>query len=246
MDDNTPLLPGNNEGHIEDIHTEIEIKKIKLALEHGMDFSNSYSNPDTPPEVEGQFLDYIQQWEDQFAKHKTISVYDFTGNPSFRPLSEIPDSEIEIDLNRIMDIMQQHSVDLGTLCAVDDKELYRFIIEELFLHEMNDIRIEGMRHCFTYEEFHPNHEYDIKNRCTEIIEHITDKKRSDLIPWGLADNVMCRDTFYTKDELNKKMLNFRDSFRAIALRDFQYTSVTVNNDDGHLTSQAIATSVLPD
>lgn len=45
---------------------------------------------------------------------------------------------------------------LDFLCDVDDAEAYRFITEELMDEEIDDIRIEGLRHCFIYEEFHPN------------------------------------------------------------------------------------------
>jgi len=38
--------------------------------------------------------------------------------------------------------------------------IYKFITEELFDHEMDDIMLPGFVHHFIYEEFHPNHEYD--------------------------------------------------------------------------------------
>jgi hypothetical protein len=43
------------------------------------------------------------------------------------------------------------------------KKLYRFIAEELFFHEMNNVRVKGMVTCFIYEEFHPNAKLDIED-----------------------------------------------------------------------------------
>jgi hypothetical protein len=224
-----------NEGpeeHFDDLRTENEIKKIKLALEHGMDLSNSYSDADLPPEVEGEFLDYMQQWEDQFAQRKMIAIYDFIDKPAFRPLPDIPEAEVGTELNRVLEILQQHSIVLDTLCDVADRELYRFITEELFVLETNDIRIEGMMHCYTYEEFHPNHEYDIKNRCTELINHITDKEKDNTTePWGLADNISIGESSFTKAELNQKIINFRDSFSAFVLHEFEYTTINLNEEE---------------
>jgi hypothetical protein len=45
---------------------------------------------------------------------------------------------------------------------VDDPILCRFIIEELFQHEMDGICIPGMTFHFIYEEFHPKSRLDIK------------------------------------------------------------------------------------
>jgi len=229
----------NEEDQVNDPRTENEIKKIKLSLEHGMDFSNSFSDPHLPPEVECEFLDYIGEWEKQFAANKTVSVYEMAGNPEWKPAAEIGDHEIRAELDRIMEALNKNDIILDTLCEVKDRELYRFITEELFIHETNDIRIPGMMHAFTYEEFHPNHEYDIKNQCTELITHITDKEEnSDLEPWGLADKVWYGAAEFTKEELNKKLINFRDSFSSFTIHLFEYTSVDINEEKNAATSVA--------
>ena len=45
---------------------------------------------------------------------------------------------------------------------------YRFITEELFEHEMDDVHVKGMFTHFTYEEFHPNHDYDLRYKVGRI------------------------------------------------------------------------------
>ncbi len=59
-----------------------------------------------------------------------------------------------------------------SICKVEDSEMYRFITEELFSHEIDNISIKGMMTHFTYEEFHPNHEYDIINCTRDFIHEI--------------------------------------------------------------------------
>jgi hypothetical protein len=225
--------------NFEDLSAENEIKKIKLSLEHGMDFPKSFSNPELPPELEGMFLDQVQKWEDQYAQRKMISIYDLAERPAFRPISEILPDEVESELNRVLEILHQHSVVLDTLCDVDDSELYRFVTEELMNEETNDIRIEGMMHCFTYEEFYPNHEYDIKNRCTELVHHITDKELDgNTAPWGLAAEIWNDGSLFTKEQLNKKIVNFRDSFNSFEVHDFQYTAVNLDDDKNEAEAKA--------
>jgi hypothetical protein len=230
----------NDDAQHSDLHTENEIKKMKLALEHGMSLSDSFSNPDLPPEIEGQFLDYIQQWEDKYAQRKMISIYDLAGRPYFIPVNEISEKDIAAELNSILQILQQHSIALDTLCPVTDRELYRFVTEELMNEETEDIRIEGMMHCFTYEEYHPNHEYDVKNRCTEVIEYIISKEKDyTTAPWGLADNIVVGDDLLTKDELNKKITAFRDSFSLFTLHSFEYTFVRLNDAENAAEAAAV-------
>lgn len=228
--------PQNEKQNELDAQTETELKKIKLALEHGIEFSKSFASPDLPRETEGQFLDYIQQWEDQYTKRRLTTVFDMVGKPVFRPISEMPDKEISTALSEAMELLNKHSISVGTLCDVDDKELYRFISEELPKVEIADIRIDGMIHCFTYEDFHPNHPYDIKNRCTEFIRHIANRECDKaLIPWGLADQIIYSGQVYSKEEVNSHIIHFHELFNSLALKEHKYMSVTLNETENEAT-----------
>ena len=224
----------NEEDQLNDQRAENEIKKFKLSLEHGMDFSKSYTDSDLPPEVEGEFLDYMQQWEDQFAQRKMTTVYELAGRPEYKPVAEIPDDEISGELDRLMEALQQKSVSVDTLCEVDERVLYRFITEELFKEQTQDIQIPGMMHCFTYEEFHPNHPYDIKRRCEEFVEYIFDKREDAMESWCLADTVQCGEHIYEKKEFVAHLKHFRESFSAFTQEQFEFISCELNDaqDDG--------------
>ena len=215
-----------------DAQTENELKKIKLSLEYGMDFSQSFASPDFPQETESQFLDYIQQWEYQNANRRMTTIFDRLGKPVFRPICEMQDDEIDIALSKALELLENHSIRIDTLCEVGNKEMYRFITEELFNVEIADIRSDGMMHCFTYEEFHPNHPYDIKNRCTEFIRHITDKEGDKtLIPWGLADQIIYRGRVYSKEELNSNIVKFHSLLNSLSLNEHEYISVILNDTE---------------
>jgi len=224
---------GENE---ENLRMENEIKKIKLSLEHGADLSKQLSDAELPPEIEGKFLDYIQQFEDEFAKKQTILVYDLAGMPEYKPEAEIPDDEIAGELDRIIKILESKSIAVNTVCEVPERELYRFITEELFKVETNDIRIPGMTHGFIYEEFHPNHENDIKNRVTELVEYLFDKEKENAPDlWELADTIEVAGKTLTKSEFLAKTSHFRDAFSAFTMHEFTIESAAVNEDDGYVT-----------
>jgi hypothetical protein len=221
----------HDEEYLENLRMENEIKKIKLSLEHGTDLSGQLSEAELPPEIEGKFLDYISQFEAEFAKRKTIFVYDLAGRPEWKPASEIPDSEIAAELERIMDAMHENSISLDTICEVDDRVLYKFITEELFNHETNDIQIPGMTHGFIYEEFHPNHEHDIKNRCTDFLKHVLNKE-SEWMPrfLSLAKEVSSQTGVITEDEAINKLTLFRDAFSSFTIENFEIATVHINEE----------------
>jgi hypothetical protein len=230
-------IDDNGEDHFDDIRMENEIKKIKLSLEYGMDISGQFTDPDLPPEVEGQFLDYIQQFEAQFSQQKSILVYELAGRPDWRPVAEISEDELIAELDRIINILHEHSISIETICDVEEKELYRFITEELFQQETSDIRIEGMTHGFIYEEFHPNHEYDIKNRCREFSDFVLSNKDESSDCWAFAPEIAVGKKVYTKEEFREALKFFRDSFNSFAIDEFECDGVVINDTKDEATAR---------
>jgi hypothetical protein len=139
---------------------DIGLKKKQMEEEFGAQFS-----PDSnlPPEMEMEWLNNVEQFERQFNTAQKVSVWEFIGKPHFKKPGEIDPNNLSGELQRLTDCMDEHDVNLDTLCEVDDKELYRFITEELFIYEMDNIKIKGWKSCFIYEDFHPNAEDDIRS-----------------------------------------------------------------------------------
>jgi len=145
--------------HYCDKKIDVELKKKELAEKYGAYFGQTNN---ISPEFESEWLNQIEQFEQQFNKAEKIKVWEYLGKPVYRNANDIESQKISDELERLMNYMNEHNIALDTLCQVDDKELYRFITEELFFHEIDNIHIGGMMSCFTYEEFHPNAEYDIR------------------------------------------------------------------------------------
>lgn len=136
------------------------LKKKELEEKYGAHFSEF---SELPPEMENQWLNSIDEFEKQFDNAKRTTVWEYMGKPSFKTKDELKPHEISKELERLYELMDEKGISLSTLCDVEDAELYRFITEELFQEEMDDIRIPGMMSCFTYEEFHPNAKLDIQD-----------------------------------------------------------------------------------
>lgn len=206
--------PEEFEDEQERLKLENEIKRMKLKLEYGADFPAEFKNENLPPEMESQFLDNVMEFEKAFKDSERIVIYDFIGKPEYRKSDTVPDSEISAELDLIMNILTQNQIHLDTLCEVDDRELYRFITEELFFTETENIQMEGWISHYTYEEFHPNHEYDLRNGCTDFFTSFLNKESD----------------FYTNDltkeaQENKWFDHFRQAFKSFTLSKLDITDI---------------------
>ena len=135
-----------------------ESKKRDLEEKYGAHFSEGESQ--LPPEIEAQFLQNVEQFEQQYKQSERLTLRQFIGDPSFTSLKDIPTGQLEPKLESVLEKLEENGVVIDFLCDVPLEERYRFITEELLDEEIDDIRIEGFRHHFIYEEFHPNDQYD--------------------------------------------------------------------------------------
>jgi len=204
---------------LENIREENEFKKMKMMLEHGAVFSSPQPDNKLPPIVENEFLKNIEKFEDAFHLAKRISVFDFIGKPTLIKADLIDDGEISSVLDNTMNLLNEMGISLDTICEVDDRTLYKFITEELMLHEIDDIKIPGMMCCFTYEDFHPNHEYDIGEHSIDFINSYLKKDDDFYIH------------FLTKEaEDNKHLQNFRNLFISFSFNYFEITQVDFDTE----------------
>lgn len=197
------------------IEEENEFKRLKLDIEYGMDFSKN-TNSNLAPEIEGQFLDYVSNFEKAFQNAKPISVFEKIGSPEFKIGAILSDEEINVELERIMDLMNQNGLALDVLADYENENrlIYNFITEELFLYEIDDMNVPGMVTNFIYEEFHQNHKYDLEHETRDFLNMFFNTK-SDFY-----------DEYHSKDALNHEKLNhFRSLFEKFKIKFFEIKNV---------------------
>jgi len=209
----------NSDDELEKLRIDNEFKKMKMMLEHGARFSETTGDKTLHPLIENEFLKSVEAFENAYQDAERILLYDFIECPDFIPVHEVPDSQISAELDRIMNILNKNGIQLDTICDVDEREIYRFVTEELFRHEMDNMRIPGMMNCFIYEEFHPNHEYDIREHSIDGIKSFLDKK-SDFYT-----------TFFTREAVEDVHLkHFRDAYKSFAIKHFEITHLTFDEE----------------
>ena len=127
--------------------------RLHLQEEYGMNFDNKSS--ELSPELENKFLRYMEAFEKEYAKNEQVKLYDFLGTPPFKRNEDVKDEELMDALTYLQIAMAKKLVRLDVLSDVAPREIYRFITEELFNEEVDNISIPGLNLCFIYEEFYP-------------------------------------------------------------------------------------------
>lgn len=212
----------------DDIRFDNELKRIKLKLEHGLDFTKPEDALDLPPEIEGQFLDYVNAFEKALLNATQTTIGELIGSPQWRPVAEIPDEEIEQALDDALALLEEHSISLTAIHEVSDRELYRFISEEMMAEEIDVMDVPGMRTCFTYEEFHPNHAADVEDQALTFMRLFLQKSDEPL--WG--------------NEVNKELLHdprlrgFWEGFDHFQDIHVEVADIRIEGDQGWATLDA--------
>ncbi len=140
-----------------------ENEKKRRILKKGFNLFN-LDEVDMPREIERIFLKFSMAFEKELKKLKRVTLYEFIGSPSYRKINELSDDVIEKEFISIRSLLLQHEIEVEAMYPVLKHELYRFITEELFWEEVFDFRIPGKFIHYLYEDFHPNHFYEIKTQ----------------------------------------------------------------------------------
>ncbi len=196
----------------ENLRIENELLRIKLTAQYGDAFQME-SNASLPPEIENQFLKNILAFEESYENAEVTTVYEQIGKPSYKSIDELSPAEITEELNRITAIMETHHIGLD-FCdgPYPDEEMYKFITEELFAHEIDRVPLLGMNWNFIYEEFHPNNKAEMTKNTHQFLEHWLNRSFGEYSS-ELDYNIITADGRQMKrDELIKKMSPFFDSF----------------------------------
>jgi hypothetical protein len=127
-------------------------------------------NDDSLPEPYNSWEEYFEDFDRQLEEAPRTTVRRKIGNPHIRPADEIPDGEIEDELDKLIELLYNSLIVIDFLHDIEVREAYLFITEELFDEEMDDIRIPDMYCHFIYEEFHPNDEDDIELWTGEFLD----------------------------------------------------------------------------
>jgi len=213
----------------EDIASENQFLKMKMMAQFGGDF---VGNETVSPEVENQFLKQIMSFQKQHGQAKTISVYQYIGEPEYNHVNDLSDRQVKAQLKKLMSYMRRKRVVLEVLETTPDREVYRFITEELFKHEIEDIRVKGWITHFIYEEFHPNLESDVKHAVHYAMLYLFDKDTqlfNDYFHDDMKDHLgLTMDL----EDLDSRVMAYKEDYYRVQLVNYDITEMHIDKEAG--------------
>ncbi|MGM0624785.1 MAG: hypothetical protein ACQES0_02775 [Bacteroidota bacterium] len=210
------------------------LKRQELEKKYGAKFGGS---SELPPDVESEWLNYIENFEAQFENAKQISVHKRLGEPTFKAEGELSDNQLANELERLYKIMAENYISLDVLSEVDDREIYRFITEELFQEEIDDMDLPGTWSCFIYEDFHPNAMLDIETaidhfcRMTMGKDKNIDGKGYDLVYIDTDNYMDTAGNKIPKMEIEKRINNYLKAYDSFEFIKQEITGIQIHEEE---------------
>lgn len=232
----------------EKLKAENEVLKIKLMLERGASFSSMENESELSPQIENQFLNYIAEFEKQSENPKSIRLFDKIERPAhFKPVAEIADEEMDSAWERLSGYLNKYQISLD-VCSpnISTRELYRFTTEELFEHEMDDMRIPGMMHGFIYDEFHPDPVYDNSKAATEdCINYILESRPIEWTHHFRNDNLRLNQHFpLTIDQFKNIVNQYKLAYNDLEINKIADPFCIVNAKESWVTGTYLVTATV--
>lgn len=206
----------------EKIKAENELLKMKLTAEFGMQGHDSSLDP----ELENEWLKYIYHFEQEYSEVKRIRIFDFIGKPEYKKYNDLKNEDVESELDRLFEIMHKNGISLDFICDYEQEIVYRFVTEEFFEMETDDFRIKGMFHCFLYEEFHPNHEYDIRKLAEDFFKGFFETEwKAEFAKFQFNETVIFSGREINLNEFSDILQAYRESVLPVKLLSDQITEM---------------------
>jgi hypothetical protein len=215
--------PGKN------LRIENEILRIKLQAQAGAVIG---IKDDMPPELENVFLHNVIAFEEASREIKMINVYDYLGRPDFKRLDELPPGKLPDELRRLKQLLEDKKIMLDVLDIYEDAAIYQFITEELFAQQTYETLLPGMMRHFTYEDFHPSHKLDIRERTMDFLGNWFERKIDEQC-WELGPEFVLPDaTVVKREEVIRKIKTIFAACKAFRKCQYAIGEISFEWNDG--------------
>jgi hypothetical protein len=213
-----------------ELPVENELLMMKLKAEFGAECTTG--TDDIPPLVVNEFLKSVYEFEQKFREPKNrLTIYEKIGRPFFINAQSLNAKQVGRELKKLMRSLHEQKLELDVLGEYDDMTIYKFLTEEFFEHEMEDMEMPGYIHHFCYEEFHPNHEMDIRSRTVEFLTQWFSQKINEY-SWELGDPFIHPDTrVFTKESILKKINNLFGAYKSFSNCEYVIKAMNFEWDD---------------
>lgn len=222
----------NPKKSIEEIKFERELTKLKLSAEHGLPFSEEKKEELHSEETEESFLARMREFEDAMENPDEREILELLGFPNFPKEEALSDAEISAALELVTTALANKNIVLDVIYPTPDREIYRFITEELLKQESGMAGAGGMTTHFIYEEFYPNHNEDIEEVVTQTL-HFICRGYNGCLPWRIDNSVQMHGDLISEEEFRQALADHRHVFRGMSFIGVDSVKINVKKTKAH-------------
>jgi len=153
---------------------------------------------------------------------RLIKVYDFIGQPSYRPSAELSAVEISREVDRLLLLLAQHGIEITISdphANADDRKLHSFITEVVFPKEVRDIRLPGICYSIDYNYYcpDPTHTciYVVDELLTALFKSDYSRLESCLAEHFFINNDPLEDLYKYVTESFEEFKNYREGYQLV-------------------------------
>jgi hypothetical protein len=201
----------------EELKFEKELKKLKLSAEHGAPFLDAKKDQHEahPDDMNVDFLARMKEIEDAIHKPNEKTIRELLGFPNFPQVDALDDDEIGAALELVTIALANENIHIDVIHPTPEREIYRFITEEVMEHEAGIAGVGGMNLHLIYEEFYPNFAKDIESDVHDLL-HFLCRGYKGTLPWRIASKVKLYGKNVPQEEFETMMDEHRRIFRGMS------------------------------
>lgn len=222
----------NPEKPEDDINFERELDKLKLSAERGIPFSERKKEVPRDSETEEEFLARMKEMEKAMRNPDEREIKEVLGFPNFPKGEDLTDKEISAALELATTALENKNIVLDVIYPTPERELYRFITEEVLKKEAGMAGAGGMTMHIIYEEYYPNHSEDIKVDITDVLHFICRGYKGSM-PWRIAHEVSLYGEKVTEEDFIAVITDHRNIFEGMSFIGIDSIKVDIKGSKAH-------------
>lgn len=207
---------------------ELELQKLRMKAMFGAEIGGLGK---LPPDMELEWLKQIEKFEDLHKNPKMVKIEEVLNDVEIKRPEELSAEETEVELKKIIEIMSERGIQLDYLEGTPATDIYSFIVNEFLPYEMDDMRGIGFTNCFSYEDFHPNVEYDINHTAEDTVRFICHSDYETFLQHNFAEEVINKEgQFISRDDFMIKLRSFMQAYDSIQINEWTVKSTVINDN----------------
>jgi len=174
----------------------------------------------------------IVEFEELFQKAVKVKVIDRIGNPDIKPLEKLDKQSVTEEMERLLGILADNDIVLQFSFNYDDITKYRFITEELLGMTFQHLDFDGMKYCFRYEDYHPNHKGNIEYLSEQFLKLLLSDKWEPVVPeYMMALTISVNGRTVSRNEFARLADTFRTNLSSAEPAEFHHKQISFDSEE---------------